>query len=143
LHQNSHEFVVGEARLQWRTGHWKVFIGKMFSLTSRYVRPPEGIPAPILWGSEKVVSERLGAYAPKIVAVRRAIPFDYPSPPREVVQFFRDCYGPTQMAFSRLDGAAQSALAADQEKLWSEHNQGENRRTLVSGEYLEVTASRA
>jgi len=119
------------------------FIGKMFSLTSRYVPPPQGIPAPILWGSEKVVSERLGAYAPKIVAVRRTILFDYPSPPGQVVQFFRDYYGPTQMAFSRLDAAEQSMLASDLENLWSEHNQAENGRTLVSGEYLEVIATRA
>jgi hypothetical protein len=47
------------------------------------------------------------------------------------------------MAFSRLDAAGQSALAADLEKLWSEHNKGENGRTLVSAEYLEVTATRA
>ena len=119
------------------------FIGKMFSLTSRYAPPPEGIPAPILWGNEKVVSERLGPYTPKTQTTRRTITFDYPSPPRQVVQFFRDYYGPTQMAFSKLDAAGHSALAADLEKLWSEHNKGENGRTLVSGEYLEVTAVRA
>jgi len=44
---------------------------------------------------------------------------------------------------SRLDAAGQSALAADLEKLWSEHNKGENGRTLVCAEYLEVTATRA
>ena len=119
------------------------FVGKMFSLTSRYVPPPEGIPAPVLWGSEKVVRERLEAYAPKIQTARRAITFDYPFPPRDVVQFFREYFGPTQMAFSRLDAAGQSALAADMEKLWSEYNKGEKGRTLVSGEYLEVIAARS
>jgi len=119
------------------------FVGKMFSLTSRFVPPPQGIPAPILWGSEKVVRERLGAYAPKIEIVRQAILFDYPFPPQHAVQFFRDYFGPTQVAFSRLDAAGQSTLAADLEKLWSEHNRGEKGRTLISGEYLEVTAVRA
>jgi SAM-dependent methyltransferase len=118
------------------------FIGKMFSLTSRYAPPPEGIPAPILWGNEKVVSERLGPYAPKAQTTRGTITFDYPSPPRQVVQFFRDYYGPTQMAFSKLDAEGQSALAADMEKLWNEHNQGDSGRTFVSAEYLEVTALR-
>jgi ubiquinone/menaquinone biosynthesis C-methylase UbiE len=119
------------------------FVGRMFSLTSRYVPPPAGIPAPTLWGKENVVKERLGAYASKTETVRRTITFDYPAAPRQVVQFFRDYFGPTQMAFSRLDPAGQSALAAELEKLWSEHNQGENGRTLVSAEYLEVTATRA
>lgn len=119
------------------------FVGKTFGLMSRYVPLPEGIPAPVLWGSEKVVRERLGAYAPKTGTVRRTITLDYPFRPKQVVQFFRDYFGPTQVAFSRLDAAGQSALGADLEKLWREHNQGENGRTSVSAEYLEVTAVRA
>jgi hypothetical protein len=47
------------------------------------------------------------------------------------------------MAFSKLDAAGQSALAAGLEKLWNEHHKVKNGRTLVSGEYLEVTATRA
>ena len=117
------------------------FVGKMFTLTSRYVAPPAGIPAPVLWGVENVVKERLGAYSSKIDSARRAIIFDYPHPPHQVVQFFRDYFGPTQIAFSRLDPAGQAALAADLEKLWTEHNKAEGR-TLVSAEYLEVLATR-
>lgn len=30
------------------------FVGKVFSLTSRYVPPPEGIPAPVLWDNERL-----------------------------------------------------------------------------------------
>jgi len=119
------------------------FVGKMFSLTSRHVPPPEGIPAPVLWGTEKVASERFGAYASKTVSLRRKMVFDYPFPPRQMVQFFRDYFGPTQIAFSRLEPAGQSAFAEDLEKLWTEHNRGTNGRTLVSAEYLEVTAQRA
>lgn len=119
------------------------FVGKTFGLTSRYVPPPAGIPAPVWWGVESVVRERLGAYVSEMDTVRRAIMFDYPLPPRQVVHFFRDYFGPTQMAFSRLDGAGQSSLAAELEKLWTEHNKGENDRTLVSAEYLEVTITRA
>jgi ubiquinone/menaquinone biosynthesis C-methylase UbiE len=119
------------------------FVGKTFSLTSRYVPPPDGIPAPVLWGNEKVVRERLGAFALETHTARRAITFDYPFPPRQVVQFFRDYFGPTQMAFSKLNAGGQSDLAAELEKLWSEHNQGKDGRTLVSAEYLEVTVVRA
>src|SRR5260370_13927043 len=119
------------------------FVGKTFRLTSRYVPPPQGIPAPVLWGVENVVKERLGGYASKTETARRAITFDYPPPPPQVVQFFREHFPPTQMAFSKVDASGQSALAADLEKLWSEHNKGEVGRTLVSAEYLEVTATRA
>jgi ubiquinone/menaquinone biosynthesis C-methylase UbiE len=119
------------------------FVGKTFRLTARYVPPPEGIPAPVLWGVENVVKERLGQHTSKIETARRALTFDYPLPPRDVVQFFRTYFGPTQMAFSRLDAAGQSALAADLEKLWIEHNRAGAGRTLVSAEYLEVTATRA
>lgn len=115
----------------------------MFGVTARHVPPPEGISAPTLWGSEKVVRERLGAYATKIETVRRLIVFDYPGPPRHVVQFFRDYFGPTQVAFSRLDATGQAGLAGDLEKLWDENNQGEKGRTRVSNEYLEVIATRA
>lgn len=29
------------------------FVGKTFNLTSRYVPPPDGVPAPVLWGQRK------------------------------------------------------------------------------------------
>lgn len=119
------------------------FVGKTFSLMSQHVPAPPGLPAPVLWGSEKVVKERLAAYSPKVNTVRRTITFDYPSPPRQVVEFFRQYFGPTQAAFARLDPPAQAALAADLEKLWGEHNQADGGRTLVPGEYLEVIATRA
>ena len=118
------------------------FVGKTFSLTARHVPPPEGIPAPVLWGVEEVVRERLGAQASQIDTVRRKLVFDYPLPPREVVQFFREYFGPTQTAFSRLDAAGQAAFAADMEAFWKEHNEASDGRTLVRNEYLEVIARR-
>jgi hypothetical protein len=96
-----------------------------------------------LWGVEDNVKERLGRYVSKIETTRQALIFDYPYSPKQVVQFFRDYFGPTQMAFARLDEAGQAALAADLEKLWIEHNQAKDERTLVTAEYLEVVATRA
>jgi len=118
-------------------------VGKMFALSSQHVPPPEGIPAPILWGNDNIVRDRLGKYTSKIRTTRRTLSFDYPFPPRHLVQFFRDYFGPTQVAFSRLDPAGQTAFAADLEKLWTEHNKGEEGHTLISAEYLEVIATRA
>jgi ubiquinone/menaquinone biosynthesis C-methylase UbiE len=119
------------------------FVGQTFALMGRHVPPPEGIPAPILWGTEKTVWERLGPYATEINTVRRTLIFDYPFSPRHVVQFFREYFGPTRTAFSRLDEARQAALATDLENFWSEHNQSGSGGTLIRGEYLEVIAKRA
>jgi SAM-dependent methyltransferase len=119
------------------------FVAKQFALSNRYVQPPEGIPPPVLWGDEVIARERLGGYASQIQTIRRRAAFDFPFPPRQVVQFFRDYLGPTQVAFSRLGPEAQVAYAADLENLWSEHNQGEPGQTVVQGEYLEVIATRS
>jgi SAM-dependent methyltransferase len=119
------------------------FVGKTFQLTSRYVPPPEGIPAPVLWGEEQTARDRFGAKVSKLETVPRTIEMDYPFAEREVVQFFREYFGPTRMAFSRLDEAGQAAYAADLEALWREHNQAGDGRTQVRAEYLEVIATRA
>lgn len=119
------------------------FVGKMFLLGNRYVPVPDGIPAPVLWGNEETVRQRLGAAASHMSTVRRTVTFDYPFAPREVVQFFRDYFGPTKVAFSRLDASGQQAYAAGMEELWREHNQADGERTVVQAEYLEVVATRA
>jgi ubiquinone/menaquinone biosynthesis C-methylase UbiE len=128
------------AMANWTPGG---FVGKTFTLASRYAPPPEGIPAPVLWGQEEVVRQRLGQYASEIRTARRLVRFDYPFPPSQVVQFFREYFGPTQMTFSRLDAQGQRAFAAETEKLWIEHNEGGEGKTVVGAEYLEVIATRA
>ena len=118
------------------------FTGKMFRLTRRHVPPPVELPAPTLWGDEAVARLRLSANGVEIKATRRPILFDYPFSPREVVQFFREYFGPTKVAFSRLDAAAQDAFRDDMEQLWSKHNQANNGTTLIHNEYLEVIGTR-
>lgn len=118
------------------------FVAKQFAVGNRYSPPPEGIPAPVLWGEEQVVRQRLGPYASEIRTVRRTVDFDFPFPPDAVVQFFREHFGPTQVAFARLEPVRQVAYAADLESLWRQHNQAGNGRTVVQGEYLEVVATR-
>jgi ubiquinone/menaquinone biosynthesis C-methylase UbiE len=119
------------------------FVGQSFALSGRYSPLPEGVPAPVLWGKENIVHERLRQYTSKIDTRRVMLTFDYPFPPRQVVELFRNYFGPTQVAFSRLDPAGQAAFAADLEKLWIANNQAGADRTLISAEYLEVIASRA
>jgi hypothetical protein len=70
------------------------------------------------------------------------VSFDFPFPPRDVVEFFRQYFGPTQLAFSMLPADAQAAYAADLESLWREHNEATDGRTAIHAEYLEVIAAR-
>jgi SAM-dependent methyltransferase len=119
------------------------FTGRMFRLTSRYLPPPVELPAPVLWGDEAVARLRLTANGVRVGRTeRRIILFDYPLPPRDVVQFFRDYFGPTRVAFSRLNEADQIAYRDDLERLWAEHNEARSGRTLIQNEYLEVIGTR-
>lgn len=126
-------------------GNWTPngFIGQMFRISAKHVPPPPGVPPPSLWGDENVVRERFGTGAREIRCTPVMCDFKYPMSPREVVQLFRDYFGPTQVAFSKLDAAGQQALASDLEKHWAAHNKAADGTTFVQGEYLEVHVIRA
>jgi ubiquinone/menaquinone biosynthesis C-methylase UbiE len=118
------------------------FTGKMFRLTNRYLPPPAGMQPPVLWGDEAVVRERLSANGVEVETKRHTMLFAYPFPPRDAVQLFREYFGPTKTAFSRLDAAGQSAFSDELGKLWSDHNQAGDGKTLIPNEYLAVIGTR-
>ena len=125
-------------------GNWtrEGFVGQMFKTFAKFIAP-SNIPAPVLWGDETVVRERLGHGATDLKMTRRQYSFTYPFPPAEVVEFFRQYYGPTNRAFASLDGTAARKLREELEELWSAHNRGGDDLTVVASEYLEVIAVRA
>jgi SAM-dependent methyltransferase len=49
----------------------ELYVGRSFSLVSRYLPPPPGIPSPALWGDPAIVTQRLG-YRVKDVFFARA-----------------------------------------------------------------------
>lgn len=120
------------------------FTGEMFRTTAKHVPPPSGLPAPLLWGDEKTVGERLAANFTMVRTELIPIQFDLPLSPAGAVDYFRAYFGPTQVAFRRLDEAGQAALATDLVALWSKHNTAPNpeEHTVISNEYLQVTAVR-
>jgi SAM-dependent methyltransferase len=118
------------------------FVGQMFKLTAKHVPPPADVPPPVLWGDEATVKERLGDGVKELKFGRIMCDFDYPFPPAEVVELFRQYFGPTQVAFARLDPSAQAAFTADLVQHWTKWNQAKEGGTKVGGEYLEVTAVR-
>ncbi|HYL36212.1 MAG TPA: class I SAM-dependent methyltransferase [Bryobacteraceae bacterium] len=80
------------AMANWTPGG---FIGGVVAVGARYIPPPEGVPAPVLWGDEAVVQQRLAAYCSEIRTAPRTADFVYPFPPAEVVALFREYLGPT------------------------------------------------
>lgn len=121
------------------------FSGRMFKVGANHVPPPPGIPPPVLWGDVPVVAARLAPYFTDIQTELVPIDFDMPMDAAGAVAFFRKYFGPTHVAFSRLDEAGQGSFAADLEALWAEANVAPNpaERMLVKNEYLQVWATRA
>lgn len=125
-------------------GNWTPggFIGQMFKTMGAHVPPAAGIPSPMLWGDEATVQERLGGYVSELELERRFYPFKYPFSAAQVVEFFREFYGPTNRAFNTLDADKQAALRRDLEHVWSQYNQATDGTVYLESEYLVVQAVR-
>jgi ubiquinone/menaquinone biosynthesis C-methylase UbiE len=118
------------------------FVGQMFKTTAAHVPPPPGMPSPVLWGVEETVRERFGDAVSSLEAKPRSVIFRFSMPPADVVEHFRNYYGPTQKAFGALDENGQAALRRDLEKLWSDNNSVTDGTTEVESQYLEVIATK-
>ena len=92
-----------------------------------------GVLPPVLWGDEATVRQRLAANFSDIETRLVPVEFDLPVNPAGAVDFFRKYFGPTQVAFGRLDGAGQAAFAKELEELWAAHNVAPDpaNRTLI------------
>jgi SAM-dependent methyltransferase len=130
------------AMANWTPGS---FTGEMFRVTGRHVPPPPGVAPPVLWGDPATVHERLAPYFTGIQTETIPVDFDLPTNPAGAVAFFRQYFGPTNVAFSRLDDPAQASLASDLEALWASANASPapETNTLIRNEFLKVTAIRA
>jgi hypothetical protein len=66
----------------------------------------------------------------------------YPFSIAEVVEFFRQNYGPMVRTFAALEADQQVLLRQDLEKVFSNHNRSKDAAAQLEGEYLEVIAVR-
>jgi ubiquinone/menaquinone biosynthesis C-methylase UbiE len=118
-------------------------VGQMFKAIAKHVPPAPGIPSVMLWGDEPTVRERLKEGVAELKLTKRIYPsWTYPFGVSEVVEFFRQNYGPMGRAFAALDENAQRALRQDLEHVFSAHNRATDGKTRLEGEYLEVMAIR-
>ena len=120
------------------------FSGAMFRIGAQHVPPPPGIPAPVLWGDEGTVRQRLGTCFQEIHTQIVTINFDLPTNAAGAVSFFRRYFGPTRVAFDRLDEAGAAKFAVALESLWADANVAPDpdHHVVIQNEYLEVTATR-
>jgi ubiquinone/menaquinone biosynthesis C-methylase UbiE len=118
------------------------FVGQTFKTVSGHVPPPEGMLPPVLWGVDAIVRERLSEGISKLETNERNMTIAFPFPPAEVVEHFRNYFGPVQKAFGALNESGQAALRRDLERLWTENNQATDGTTLSGSQYLEVIAVR-
>lgn len=126
------------AMANWTPGS---FIGSMLKAHVALVPPPPGVPSTLLWGDEETVRKRLTGVR-EIAFQRRHVLFEFPVPPRQVVEIFRDWYGPTVRTFEALDGDGKARLFGNLLDLWEGHNRATGGTTQVESEYLEVIAQR-
>jgi len=119
------------------------FVGQMFKTGSKHVPLPPGIQPPVLWGDEKTVKTRLSEGISNLKMVQTPITFRFPFPPDQVLEYFREYFGPTKMAFAALDADGQAALKKNLVDLWTASNRATDGTTDVESVYLEVTAARA
>jgi SAM-dependent methyltransferase len=119
------------------------FVGQMFKAIAKHVPPPPGVPSAMLWGDETTVRQRLSDGTKALTLTRHTYPaWNYPLGVPEVVEFFRQTYGPIQRAFAALDAEGQKALRKDLEQVFSQYNRATDGTTSLESEYLEVIAVR-
>lgn len=132
-------------------GNWipgdPTLIAQVLKTSAAYTPPPpEGFISPVTWGVEDNVRERFGKAgvpAENISCERATYVFRYPAPPRELLQTFKQYYGPTMNAFEAAskDGRAEQ-LEAELTQLFEEHNRAGSDRTEIPATFLKVTVAK-
>ena len=91
--------------------------------------------------------ERFGAegVAPGDIRCERATyVFRHPAPPGELLQTFRQYYGPTMNAFeSASKDGREAELESELTALFKRHNEGDDSRTQIPATYLKVTVQKS
>jgi len=120
------------------------FPAQMFRCIAARVPPAAGIPAPVLWGDEATVTERLTRDFVDIELRRRTYPrWHYSYTPGELVDFFRAFFGPVKRAFEAVGPAGEQALHEELEGIYAANSEiHDGILTITGGEYLDVAATR-
>lgn len=129
-------------------GNWipgdPTLIAQVLKTSAAYTPPPpEGFISPVTWGVEANVRERFGAAGvpeDNIVCERETYVFRHSGPPSELLQTFKEYYGPTMNAFEAAakDGRADQ-LEAELTDLFESHNRAGPDATDIPATFLKVS----
>jgi SAM-dependent methyltransferase len=128
-------------------GNWipgdPTLVAQILKISAAYSPPPpEGFVSPVTWGVENDVVERFGAAgvpAERISCTRETWEFVHPGTPVELLETFRDYYGPTMNAYAAAtaDGRAED-LHAELTALFESQNIAKDGTTRIPATYLRV-----
>jgi len=123
------------------------FVSELLKISSSYLPPPpEGFISPMTWGVDTHIVERFGkAGVPKekISMVKDVFHFRSPDEsPAQVVDAFRQYYGPTMNAFEAAQKSGRVAeLQQKLVELANAQNQSRTGGTYIPATFLRVTVS--
>lgn len=130
-------------------GNWipgnPTLVAQILKISSAYAPPPpDGFISPMLWGVENNVIERFagaGVAKEKISFVRDTFTFNTDSPPSELVDRFKNYYGPTMNAFEAAEKNGKALdLQNELEALFNSRNKSAIKNTTsIPATFLLVT----
>lgn len=133
-------------------GNWipgdPTLVAQILKISSAYTPPPpEGFVSPMLWGVESHVIERFesaGIDKENISFVRDTFTFNAPFPPSELVERFKNYYGPTMNAFEAAEKNGKAIeLQRELEALFNSQNKSQSPHTTsIPATFLRVTVMR-
>jgi hypothetical protein len=133
-------------------GNWipgdPTLVAQILKISSAYTpAPPEGFVSPMLWGVESHVIERFtnaGVAKVDISFVKDTFNFKFSCTPSELVDRFRNYYGPTMNAFEAAEKNGKGAdLRQELDALFNSQNKSVNRNTtFIPANFLKVTIIR-
>jgi SAM-dependent methyltransferase len=121
-------------------------VAQILAISTAYSPPPpDGFVSPMTWGDEDVVKERFGAAgvpAEDVTCDRAYWNFHFDGPPAELLETFKEFYGPTMNAFAAASADGREAeLQAELEALFEAQNDAA-QGTSITATFLLVNVSR-
>ena len=116
------------------------FNGRVFRMMGEFAPRPEGVPAPIEWGSEEAVRERFDGLAGTIEFDRRHARLEFDSTDA-LIAFFQNA-GPQAAAKQALGPEIYDEAMRRFREIVDEFNEADDGGVLIDSEYLLVVARR-
>jgi SAM-dependent methyltransferase len=131
-------------------GNWipndPTLVAQILRISSAYsLPPPEGFVSPMTWGIEETVVERFadaGVDPENISFERDTYTFRFAETPAQVVDLFRNYYGPTMNAFDAAEAAGRAPdLQNELETLFEQQNTSDGEGTTIPATFLRVAVT--